>query len=94
MYLCRMTETKQNIRHLSQEDLAAYFASIGEKKFRTKQVHEWIWKKNAQGFEDMTDVSKELRLAMAEKFSFPSLKVDATQFSSDGTIKSRFTTYD
>jgi 23S rRNA (adenine2503-C2)-methyltransferase len=89
-----MTDTKQNIRHLSLEDLAAYFASIGEKKFRTKQVHEWIWKKNAQGFDDMTDVSKELRQAMAEKFSFPSLKVDATQYSNDGTIKSRFTTHD
>lgn len=94
MYLCCMSETKQNIRHLSLEDLSAYFASIGEKKFRTKQVHEWIWKKNAQSFDDMTDVSKELRQKMAEQFSFPSLKVDATQYSSDGTIKSRFTTHD
>ena len=76
------------------EELAAYFASVGEKKFRTKQVHEWIWKKNAQSFEDMTDVSKELRLALSEKFFFPALTVDATQFSSDGTIKSRFITYD
>jgi 23S rRNA (adenine2503-C2)-methyltransferase len=89
-----MTETKQNIRHLSLEELAAYFASIGEKKFRTKQVYEWIWKKNAQSFEDMTDVSKELRTRMSDKFSFPSLTVDATQYSSDGTIKSRFSTYD
>jgi 23S rRNA (adenine2503-C2)-methyltransferase len=89
-----MTETKQNIRHLGIEELAAFFASIGEKKFRTKQVYEWIWKKNAQSFEDMSDVSKELRHTLAEKFSFPALTVDATQFSNDGTIKSRFSTYD
>jgi len=89
-----MTENKQNIRHLGLEELATYFASLGEKKFRTKQVYEWIWKKNAQGFEDMTDVSKELRTKMADKFSFPSLTVNATQFSSDGTIKSRFQTFD
>jgi len=89
-----MSEIKQNIRHLEVEELAAYFASIGEKKFRTKQVYEWIWKKNAQGFDDMTDVSKELRTSLAEKFSFPALTVDATQFSNDGTIKSRFSTYD
>jgi 23S rRNA (adenine2503-C2)-methyltransferase len=94
LYLCKMTDTKQNIRHLGLEELAEYFAAIGEKKFRTKQVFEWIWKKNAQCFDDMTDVSKELRLKLAEQFSFPSLKVDATQYSSDGTIKSRFTTYD
>ena len=89
-----MNEPKQNIRHLDMDELAAYFASVGEKKFRTKQVYEWIWKKNAQSFEDMTDVSKELRINLSEKFSFPSLTVDATQFSSDGTIKSRFSTYD
>lgn len=89
-----MTAVKQNIRHLSLEELATYFASIGEKKFRTKQVYEWIWKKNAQSFEDMTDVSKELRTKLSDEFSFPSLKVDATQYSSDGTIKSRFSTYD
>ena len=93
-YLCPMSEMKQNIRHLGLEELAAYFASIGEKKFRTKQVYEWIWKKNAQGFEDMTDVSKELRTNLSEQFSFPSLTIDATQYSSDGTIKSRFSTYD
>lgn len=89
-----MIEPKQNIRHIEMEELASFFASIGEKKFRTKQVYEWIWKKNAQSFDDMTDVSKELRQTLADKFSFPSLKVDATQYSSDGTIKSRFSTYD
>lgn len=89
-----MTATKPNIRHLSVEELASFFASIGEKKFRTKQVHEWIWKKNAQGFDDMTDVSKELREKLAETYSFPALTVSTTQFSSDGTIKSRFKTFD
>ncbi len=94
LYLWRMTDTKQNIRHLDLAELASFFASIGEKKFRTKQVYEWIWKKNAQSFDDMSDVSKELRQLLSEKFSFPALRVDATQHSNDGTIKSRFTTYD
>lgn len=89
-----MSDTKQNIRHLDLPGLAAYFASVGEKKFRTKQVHEWIWKKNARSFEDMTDVSKELRMKLTEQFTLPALTVDATQFSNDGTIKSRFSTWD
>ena len=57
-------------------------------------MHEWLWKKNAQSFEDMTDISKELRAHLAEKFDLPSLKVNTTQFSSDGTVKSRFMTFD
>lgn len=89
-----MNETLPNIRHQQPEELAAYFASIGEKKFRTKQVWDWIWKKNAASFDDMTDVSKELRQQLAETYSFPSLSTDVTQHSQDGTIKSRFRTFD
>ena len=89
-----MTAVKQNIRHVALEDLGKYFADIGEKKFRTKQVYEWIWKKNAQSFEDMTDLSKELRHKISERFTLPALTVNATQFSNDGTIKSRFMTFD
>ena len=89
-----MIAVKQNIRHLGVEELGKFFATIGEKKFRTKQVYEWIWKKNAQSFEDMTDLSKELRKQLSEQFELPELKINTTQHSSDGTIKSRFMTYD
>ena len=89
-----MTAVKQNIRHLSLEELIKYFESIGEKKFRTKQVYEWIWKRGAQSFDEMTDISKDLRLKIAEKFTMPALTINATQFSSDGTVKSRFMTFD
>src|SRR4249919_2358512 len=83
---------KNNIRHLSYPEIEEYFLSIGEKKFRAKQVYEWIWQKNARHFDDMTNISKELRLKLVEHFSFPALKIDATQYSADGTIKSRFKT--
>lgn len=89
-----MTAVKQNIRHLSLDELIKYFESIGEKKFRTKQVYEWIWKRGAQSFDEMTDISKDLRLKIAEKFTMPALTINATQFSSDGTVKSRFMTFD
>ena len=67
---------------------------MGEKKFRAKQVYEWIWQKHAAGFEGMTNISKELRAKLNEHFTFPALKIDTTQYSADGTIKSRFKTYD
>ncbi|MEO8582634.1 MAG: 23S rRNA (adenine(2503)-C(2))-methyltransferase RlmN [Flavitalea sp.] len=85
---------KKNIRHLSLTELEQYFDTISEKKFRAKQVYEWIWLKQAPSFEAMTNLSKDLRAKLPEEFSLPSLTVDAIQHSSDGTIKSRFKTFD
>src|SRR5207248_5155843 len=84
----------KNIRHLSLPELEQYFEQLGEKKFRAKQVYEWIWQKHARDFEGMTNLSKELRVKLNEHFSYPALAVNTTQYSSDGTIKSRFKTAD
>lgn len=84
----------KNIRTLSLPELKEYFESIGDKKFRAIQTYEWIWKKNAQSFDDMSNLSKELRLKLAENFSLPAITVDANQVSADGTVKSRFRTFD
>ncbi len=84
----------RNIRHLSQDDLKVYFEQRGEKKFRVAQVWEWLWQKHAFSFGDMTNLSKELRISLGDDFTLPSLTVDATQYSADGTIKSRFRTHD
>lgn len=83
-----------NIRHYSHEQIAALFSEMGEPAFRAKQVWEWIWQKNASGFDDMTNLPKALREKLKERFSFPSLRVDLTQQSEDGTIKSRFKTHE
>jgi 23S rRNA (adenine2503-C2)-methyltransferase len=84
----------RNIRHLSLDELATYFEALGEKKFRVKQVYEWIWQKHAHSFADMTNLSKELRQQLGEAFTLPALTVDATQYSADGTVKSRFKTHE
>jgi len=89
-----MKSDKKNIRHLSLSELEQYFEAMGEKKFRSKQVFEWLWLKHANSFEDMSNISKDLKAKMTESFSFPSLKVDTTQYSEDGTIKNRFKTHD
>ncbi|MGQ0739335.1 MAG: 23S rRNA (adenine(2503)-C(2))-methyltransferase RlmN [Bacteroidota bacterium] len=83
-----------NIRHLSLQELEHYFEDLGEKKFRVKQVHEWLWQKHAMSFADMTNLSKDLRQKLGGAFTLPALTIDATQHSADGTIKSRFKTYD
>jgi len=85
---------KQNIRNLTLQDIEAYFEEMGEKKFRARQVYEWLWLKQAQDIDAMTNLSKELRTRLKEEFTLPALTIDATQYSADGTVKSRFKTHD
>lgn len=85
---------RNNIRHLSFKELEQYFEELGEKKFRVKQIWEWLWQKHAGSFADMTNLSKELRQKLEDTFILPVLTIDATQYSADGTIKSRFKTHD
>ncbi|HEV8286573.1 MAG TPA: 23S rRNA (adenine(2503)-C(2))-methyltransferase RlmN [Chitinophagaceae bacterium] len=85
---------QKNIRHLNLAELEKYFESISEKNFRAKQVYEWIWQKGAISFADMTNLSKQLRQQLGEVFTLPALTIDATQYSADGTVKTRFKTWD
>lgn len=89
-----MKTTQRNIRTLSLKDIEEYFETIGEKKFRAKQVYEWLWLKPAQSIDGMTNLSKELRTKLKEEFTLPALTIDAIQESADGTVKSRFKTWD
>jgi 23S rRNA (adenine2503-C2)-methyltransferase len=89
-----MKENQRNIRTLSLKDIEEYFETIGEKKFRAKQVYEWLWEKQVQNIDDMTNLSKELRSRLKEQFTLPALTIDTTQYSADGTVKSRFKTWD
>ena len=90
-----MLKTAQkNIRQLSYQEIEQYFETLGEKKFRARQVYEWLWLKPVQSFDSMTNVSKELRQKLKDDFILPGLTVDVVQHSSDGTVKFRFKTYD
>jgi len=93
LYICMMPSMK-NIRELTLPELKEYFESIGDKKFRAIQTYEWLWKKNARSFEDMSNLSLELREKLKKEFRLLSLRTDTIQKSEDGTIKVRFRTYD
>lgn len=87
-------EKKRDIRKLSLEELKKYFESIGEKPFRAKQVLEWLWKKSAGTFQEMSNLSEKTREKLEEDFVIPALTVDLRQVSSDGTVKSAFRLHD
>ncbi|HLV23979.1 MAG TPA: 23S rRNA (adenine(2503)-C(2))-methyltransferase RlmN [Moheibacter sp.] len=80
-------QIKKDIRKLNLEDLENHLTSIGEKSFRAKQIYEWLWKKNAHNFDDMTNLSKKLREELDSIFSIQNANVDLLQKSNDGTIK-------
>ncbi len=85
---------KQDIRKLSAVQLKDWFTANGEQAFRAKQVHEWLWKKSAQSFEQMTNLSKTTREKLDGHFEIRPLTVATQQRSADGTVKSSFKLYD
>lgn len=91
-YLCSMN--LPNIRQLSEQEIRDYVAKTGEKPFRAKQIQEWLWQKNAHDFDAMSNLSQAFRQQLKNDFSLPALRTDMTQQSADGTIKSRFRTFD
>lgn len=89
-----MSEIKQNIRSLSKDEMKAFFTERGEKAFRADQVYQWVWKKSAKSFDEMTNLSKDLRKFLETHFIIHQLKTENYQCSSDKTIKSAFALHD
>lgn len=69
----------KNIYDLTLKELEEYFISIGEKTFRGTQVYESLYKKRLTSFDEMTNISKELRNKLKEDFSFYKIKLLITQ---------------
>ena len=85
-----MSETKKNIRNLNFDDLIESMEILGEKKFRAKQVFEWLWQKNAGSFDEMTNLSVPLREKLNTSYFIDKITLDDQQISSDKTIKCAF----
>lgn len=84
----------KNIRSLSYSEVESLFLEWGEPKFRAKQLYEWLWSKGATQWDMLTNIPKALRTRLSEQYSFHTLTEDKVQHSWDGTIKTRFLTYD
>lgn len=78
---------RQNIKSLDHDALVHALAEWGEPKFRVKQIEQWLWHHGASDFEDMTNLSKRLREALAERYFIPTSRITARQVSEDGTRK-------
>ena len=79
---------KPNLKGLTLTELEDFAASIGEKKFRGKQLFDWLYTREASSFSEMTSLSKELREKLASAARIDSLALVESQVSRhDGTTK-------
>lgn len=89
-----MNTTPIDIRSLSKEEISSLVADLGEKPYRAKQLWDWLWKKKARAWEDMSDLPKAFREKLSERSLFRPLVLVEEQRSEDGTIKCAFKTWD
>ena len=87
-------DRETDIRLSSLAEIEAFFQLIDEKPFRAKQVYEWLWKKSCRSFDEMTNLSKETREKLRQKFTFDIVTIRKTFTSADGTVKNIFRLHD
>lgn len=62
-------------------DMQEYFVSIGEKKYKAKQIYEWLYKKRVYNFSDMSNISRALQEKLESTFDTSMLKLRKRQTS-------------
>lgn len=79
-----------SIYSLQLDELKQWLEDNGEKAFRATQIFEWLYEKRVSSFEEMTNLSKNLRTKLEEAFTLTTLNTLVQQTSKDGTIKFLF----
>ena len=85
---------KIDIRGLSEDQIIEFFEKKGFDSYRGRQVYEWIWRKSCYSFDEMTNISKDLRDVLDNHFVINHIQVDKIQKSFDGTIKNAVKLHD
>lgn len=82
---------KTDIKSMTLEELAAFLQGLGEKGFRAKQIYKWLHEDLAASFDEMTNISKELKEKLKENSELICLKPACVKVSKlDGTRKYLF----
>ena len=86
---------KTDIKSMTLDELTEYIVAAGFPKFRGKQLYDWMHVKLVEGYEEMTNIPKQLKDFLSENTFFASLKPARVQVSKeDGTAKYLFELYD
>lgn len=84
----------KNIKDYNLEELKQEFINLGEKPFRAEQVFKWLYTTNITSFDEMTNISLELREKLKKEFKICVYNILKKQESSDGTKKYLFDVLD
>ncbi len=84
-----------DIKSLTFDELNNEITSIGLPKFRTGQIYSWLHEKGVESFDEMSNLSKDLRQKLSEDYFIPSVKIEDKYISKiDDTVKYLFKLYD
>lgn len=83
-------EARRPIEGLARAELEAWLHARGLPSYRAHQIRRWVFRKRATSFECMTDLSGELRQALARDFVVGSLVMQRRLSSRDGSVKYLF----
>ena len=84
----------RNIKDFTLEELRGELVKMGEKPFRAEQIFSWIYRENVTSFEEMTNLSKDLRKKLEENYTLNNYKILSKLESKDGTKKYLFDVLD
>ena len=84
----------KNIKDYNLEELTDEILKLGEKKFRAEQIFKWIHVDNVTSFDEMTNLSLDLREKLKENYTLCIFNILRKQVASDGTIKYLFDVLD
>ena len=84
----------KNIKDYIFSELQEELENIGEKKFRAEQIYKWLYGEKVKTFEEMTNLSKELREKLNKEYTICNFNILNKQESKDGTIKYLFDVLD
>lgn len=78
---------QRDLHTLTHGEIAELLSELGQPSFRVKQIEEWVWSKNAQSFDEMTNLPKTLREELAKRLTLGGVEEIARQVSADGSRK-------
>ncbi len=84
----------KNIKNYDLEELKIELKNLGEKPFRAEQIFQWLYKEKVENFDEMTNLSLELREKLKQNYTICNFNILKKQESKDGTIKYLFDVLD
>jgi len=87
-------ENKTDLKIFTLPALEQFLQGQGKERFRATQIFKWIYQQDAKSFEEMTNISKDLRKELEATATITNLEIETVESGSDGTRKYLFTLAD